>query len=203
MELIIVRHGRPLATDDSADPPLSDLGQQQAQLVADRLLGDSRFPIDHVASSTMVRAHQTAMPTATALGLEIELRDDLREADEHRGRYRPMEEMSPEDDFVQAYQNDPYSMFEEGYEAFRSKVVGGFEAVIAANRGRTVAVFCHGMVIATYLQATWDLADPFGLQMEYTGIMRVTASSTGMRTVKSVNESGHVAHTLGSFSSDA
>ena len=59
--------------------------------------------------------------------------------------------------------------------------------------GKTVAVFCHGMVMAVYLQTLWSLEDPWRNQPAYTGIYRVTASSTnGMRSIRSINETGHV-----------
>ena len=78
-------------------------------------------------------------------------------------------------------------------EGFRDRVVAGFDEVIATNGGKTVAVFCHGMVMAVYLQTLWSLEDPWRNQPAYTGIHRVTASSTnGMRSIRSINETGHV-----------
>lgn len=194
MELIIVRHALPLREEREdhegpADPPLSDLGHRQAQRVAEFLAGER---VDHVVASSMARAHQTAIPLATDLDVGIELRDDLREVDQHRSRYVPAEEMTRDDPLVQEYLDDPLNIFDGDYEGFRDRVVGGFDEVIAANRGRNVAVFCHGMVTAVYVQHLWGLADPFQLQPAYTGITRVTASSTGIRTVRSVNETAHV-----------
>ena len=195
MELIIVRHARPLREEREdhegpADPPLSDHGLRQAQRVAEFLHDEG---IHHVVASSMTRAHQTAVPLAKRLGLEIELRDDLREVDQHSNRYVPAEEMTADDPMVKGWMEDPLAIFDGDYDGFRDRVVGGFDDVIAANRGRTVAVFCHGMVMSVYLQTLWGLDDPFKGQPAYTGIHRVTASSsTDLRSVRSVNETGHV-----------
>lgn len=189
MDLIIVRHAKPQASADSADPPLSDVGQRQSVVAADRLRHE---PITHIISSTMQRAFQTAQPTADRLGLTVTRRDDLREADEHTGSYTPPDEITADHEMVKRFADDPYSLFEHGYEHFSTKVVGAFDDIIASHRGATVAVFCHGMVMATYLDNVWGLGDPFRIQHDYTGIMRVRASSTGMRTVRSVNDTGHV-----------
>lgn len=194
MDLIIVRHARPVREErpdheGPADPPLSDHGLVQAVRVAEFLEPEG---IHHVVASSMARAHQTAVPLAERLGLEIELRDDIREVDQHRSSYVPAEEMTPEDPLVREMTEDPLSIFDGDYDGFRNRVVGGFEEVIGKNRGRTVAVFCHGMVMSVYLQSLWGLDDPFKSQPAYTGIHRVTASSTGIRTVRSVNETGHV-----------
>jgi len=200
MDLIIVRHARPVASQDSADPPLSDLGLQQATLVGERLRVE---PITHIVASTMQRAIQTAEPLAGHLGHAIETRDDLREAGEHHGTYKPTEEMLPDDPEALAWVNDPMSMFPDGYDKFQERVVGGFDDIVANNRGGTVAVFCHGMVMASYLDALWDLSSPLDMLIDYTGLFRVRASSTGRRSVRSINETGHVAHLLSAFGSEA
>lgn len=199
MELIIVRHARPVASEDSADPPLSDLGLQQADLVGERLKMET---IGHIVSSTMTRAHQTALPLANHLGLEIETRDDLREAGEHHGRYKPTEEMRPDDPEALAWVNDPMSMFPGGYDNFQGRVVDAFDDIVARHRGGTVAVFCHGMVMASYLDALWNLGNPLNMLIDYTGLFRVRASATGRRSVRSINETGHVSHLLSGFGSE-
>lgn len=198
MDLIIIRHALPQREEKEdhegpADPALSDLGLAQAEVVAEFLMGEH---IDHVVSSSMARAHQTALPLANMIDRQVELRDDLREVDQHRNRYVPAEEMTLEDPFVQEVMADPLAIFDGDYEGFRDRVVGAFDDIIAANGGKRVAVFCHGMVTAVYLQVLWELADPFKMQPDYTGITRVQASSKGYRTVRSVNETGHVRHLL-------
>lgn len=194
MDLIIVRHARPVRVElaegeGTADPELSEIGWHQARLVADHLGGEK---IDHVVASSMLRARQTAQPLAAHLGLDIELSDDLQESDVHSSSYVPSEELTAESETVKKFMEDPLSMFDEGYEPFRDRVMRGFDHVVATNPGRRVAVFCHGMVMAVFLQNVLKIDDPFALRPDYTGITRVQASSKGHRTIRSVNETGHV-----------
>ena len=83
MELLIIRHARPIAEtrsegEGSADPPLSPIGVKQAEATAEFLKSQG---IQHVVSSTMTRAIQTAEPFSIHTGLKIEMIDDLKEAD--------------------------------------------------------------------------------------------------------------------------
>ena len=197
MELLIIRHARPVRDEapegGSADPDLADLGRLQAAATADYLTDEG---IDHIASSSMKRALQTAEPLAERLGLSIERLDDLRESDHRSQIYVPAEEMERDDPSV-AHYFDPAAdinetIFLDGYEEFRARVERGFEHVIGTNRSRTVAVFCHGMVTGVYLQVLLGIDDPLSLLVDYCGITRVAASSTGVRTVRSVNETHHV-----------
>ncbi len=197
MDLYIIRHARPLrhvvaAGDGTADPDLSETGRLQAERTADFLASEG---IDHVVSSTMRRAHQTALPLAGRLGLDIELIDGLKESDHRSQAYVPVEEMSPDDpDSAHYFDGDNLfaSVFIDGYEPFEKRVVASFEHVIAANRSRRVAVFCHGMVTTVYLKTILGIHDVFSLLIDYCGINRVQASSKGHRTVRSVNETAHV-----------
>ena len=192
MELIIVRHALPESEkrdDGPADPPLSLLGLQQAEATADLLATEG---VDHVVTSTMQRAIQTGQPLADRLGLTPERLGDLKESDYRRNSYTPVEEMSADHEVIREFLNDPLSMFADGYEAFRDRVTVALDAVVADNRGRTVAVFCHAMVVGVYLQTLLGLNDPFAVMADYCGITRVAASSTGIRSVRSFNETGHL-----------
>ena len=192
MELIIVRHALPESderNDGPADPPLSPLGLQQAEATADLLATEG---VDHVGTSTMQRAIQTGRPLADRLGLTPECLEGLKESDYRRNSYTPVEEMDADHEVIREFLDDPLSMFADGYEAFRDRITVALDAVVAANRGRTVAVFCHAMVIGVYLQTLLGLNDPFAVMADYCGITRVAASSTGIRSVRSFNEPGHL-----------
>ena len=194
MELIIVRHALPESeeqNDGPADPPLSPLGLQQAEATADLLATEG---VDHVVTSTMQRAIQTGRPLADRLGLTPECLEGLKESDYRRSSYTPVEEMDADHEVIREFLDDPLSMFADGYEAFRDRITVALAAVVAANRGRTVAVFCHAMVIGVYLQTLLGLNDPFAVMADYCGITRVAASSSGIRSVRSFNETGHLRH---------
>jgi len=194
VDLLIVRHARPEREEKQegqgpADPHLSDAGIRQAEAVATFLEGER---IDQIVSSSMKRAYQTAVPLSRRLGVEIIQRDDLRESDHNSSVYIPVEEMTFDSPAIQAYMNDPLTIFEGDYEGFRQRVHQAFDDIIKNFPSQRVAVFCHGMVISVYLQILWDLGNPLNMRPDYTGITRVEASSTGFRTVRSINETGHV-----------
>ena len=201
MELLLIRHARPVRDEapegGSADPVLAEVGHVQAQATAEYLVGEG---IDHIVSSSMKRALQTAEPLADRLGLGVEMLDDLRESDHRNQLYVPAEEMDRDDPSL-AHYFDPDgdlsdTIFSDGYDEFRTRVERGFEHVIRTNRSRTVAVYCHGMVTGVYLQTLLGIDDPLSLLVDYCGITRVAASGTGVRTVRSVNETHHVRHLL-------
>jgi len=201
VDLVIVRHGRPERDEradgaGTADPPLSALGRRQADATAEFLAGET---IHHVVASPMQRARATAAPLAALLGLEVELHDGLREADHYRTRYVPAEEMTMDDAIVQEFLDDKFAMFAPlgGFDPWRASVVATFDEIVDGNKGKRVAVFCHGMVMGTYLTALIGHVDPFVLTPDYCGIVRVRAASNGIRTIRSVNETGHVRSLLG------
>lgn len=176
---------------ESADPPLSEVGWRQAERMAEFLEHEA---IDHVVASTLTRAHQTALPTAERFGLEVELLADIVESDNGSTVYIPAEEMSPDDpDAAHYFEGDILDhVFSEGIDAFTDRVSRGFQHIIETNKSRKVAVFCHGMVTAIFLRTILRFEDPLSLTVDYCGLSRVRASSNGIRTVRSINETHHV-----------
>ncbi len=186
-----MRHGLPERDDHSPDPSLSATGRRQAEATAVFLACER---IDHVVASPLARAQQTAQPLAERLDLAIETVDGLAEIDPFAGAYVPSEQMALDHPVTEAFLDDKFSLFDRagGFDAFRTGVVDAFDGVIGRNRGRAVAVFCHGMVMGSYLTTLLGHDDPFVLQADYCGLSRVRAASNGIRTAMSVNETGHL-----------
>lgn len=142
MELILVRHGQPAWTSEDGrihnDPPLTNLGQAQAQQMATRLADPScepaTGPCDHVFSSPAVRAQETAVPIAAALGLPIETRDWLWELhNPDTWEDRPIEEIQQIFEEVRARPRDGWWAGVEGGELpadFHARVIGGIRALL-------------------------------------------------------------------------
>ena len=198
MELLIIRHARPIAEtrsegEGSADPPLSPIGVKQAEATAEFLKTEG---IQHVVSSTMTRAIQTAEPFSILSGLKIEMIDALKEADIDRNSYTPVEEMDLDHPFIKEYLEDPESIFGGDLDGFRKRTTNAFNYLIEEHKGSVVAVFCHGMVMGVFLQSLLGHDNPVALQPDYCGITRVTASSSGLRSIRSINETSHVRHLL-------
>ncbi len=195
MDLVIVRHGRPQrieGADGPADPPLTDIGREQAETVARFLLGER---VDHVVTSPMRRAMETAEPLALALGIDAEVIDDLAEIDSGSDSYLPMEELKAEGGAAWAEViSDPASMYPGvDIDEFSDRVTAAFEALVTAHPGQVVAVFCHGMTTMVYLRRIVGYDDPWALRTDYASLTRVQASAaSGIRSVRSVNETAHL-----------
>ena len=194
MELILVRHALPERADGdraTANPPLSALGRRQAAATADFLSGE---PVDAVVASPLLRAQQTAQPLADRLGVGVDITEGLREIDPFDGSYVPAEEIDTDHPVVERFVADRYSLFAGagGFQQFRTGVVAAVDEIVGRHRSQRVAVFCHGTVIGTYLTAILGHDDPFVLLPDYCGLFRLTASSAGLRTLRSANETGHV-----------
>jgi len=193
MHILVIRHGQPLdesKTGGEGDPPLSELGQAQARAVGDFLAGER---IDKIVASPMVRAHQTALPLCERLGMEAELDDDLKEAGWQAGAYMRSEENS--DFFADKINNDPEYLYRpEGKAVFNERVMRAFTKVRDENAGKTVAVFCHGMVTTTFVATILGFEpDPKDLHPHYTGLTRVQASKAiDMWSLQSFNEAQHL-----------
>jgi probable phosphoglycerate mutase len=193
VDLLLIRHGLPLRVerDDGrpADPPLSDRGRAQAERVA-RWLAHER--IDHIVSSPLQRARQTAEPLARALGLEVEIESRVAEFDRDSAHYIPLEELKRID--YPAWK----AFMETGYGdgvpigTFVAEVEDALGQCIAHHRGRRVAVFCHGGVINVFAARVMGIARPLFFQPDYTSINRFAAASSGERSVVALNETAHL-----------
>jgi len=191
MELLLIRHALPVRIDEGvadgpADPELSSIGIQQAESLAELLAAEA---VDAIWSSPMRRARETAAPLADALGLHVAIDDGLAEYDKHSESYIPVEELKAA--------NDPrWMQLPERPEEFAAEVVDAVERVIARHPRQRVAVVCHGGVINAYAGHVLGLAEPLFFLPLYTSISRVLASGSGVRSIGSLNEAGHVRHLL-------
>lgn len=188
MELILVRHGLPVRRDDTSDPPLSDVGRDQAARVARYLAGER---IDAVFASTMLRAIQTAEPFAAEGGHPITQRDGIVEFDRGSGAYIPMEELK-RDDYA-AWK--AFAAGDHGADivGFQEKVVETLEAIVASHAGKRVAVFCHGGVVNVWTAHVLGMAPRLFFEPVYASVHRYLCASTGERNVVSLNERHHLA----------
>ena len=201
MQLLLVRHGEPLAVSDQAggaDPELSPQGHEQAAAVASWVTAGGEEIVEVVVSG-MRRAQQTAAPAARALGLEPVVDPELAEFDVGRPDYLPVHARLGSDD-------PDWRRISEGWfpefvdaEAFTARVKGAFGRIVERHRdaGRdSVLVVCHAGVINTFLAGELGLARPLTFPLDHGGVSRVLVSRAGRVRVRSVNETGHVADVL-------
>jgi probable phosphoglycerate mutase len=187
LELILIRHGLPERSAETSDPPLSEVGHDQARRVAAAL---ARHPIDGVYSSTMRRAIQTAEPFAAARGHDISAHEGIVEFDRDSGVYTPMEVLKRED--YAAWQAFVSGGSGADIAGFQAKVVDTLETIIAENGGRTVAVFCHGGVINVWTAHILGMAPRLFFEPVYTSMHRYLCARSGERNLVSLNDTAHL-----------
>ena len=192
MELILIRHGLPerIETEDGtpADPPLSEVGREQARRMAVWL---EETHIDHLYSSPMQRAHQTAEPLAARKGLEIETREGVAEYDRHADHYIPVEELK-KFDYDRWLRLMRGEIEDINFPQFCDAVISTLNDIISANKGRTVAVACHGGVVNVWTAHVIGIEPRMFFNPNYTSISRYRAASSGERSIITLNEHTHL-----------
>lgn len=201
--LLLIRHAEQ-QTLRELDPPLSDRGRRQADLLADRLV---RSPIATVVSSPMLRARQTAAPLAARLGIEVEVIDQLAEAgtSEEGARHvftnTAARFMEPDpDDYIgpsrAAIEVLPRFVWgrdgkSETGEQVRARMTSSLDALVTRYPGGIVACFSHGGAINAATGAWLGIDRDIWFVPWHTGI-------TGMlirgdtRTPLFINDSSHL-----------
>ncbi|MFQ5468742.1 MAG: histidine phosphatase family protein [Gammaproteobacteria bacterium] len=175
--VIFVRHGQAdfptdrLYCDDSEDPALSELGQQQARNAAELLHG---IEVDQVIVSAWKRTMMTAEAINQVLKAPLSTTDRLRERPfgVWDGLYfKDIERDFPED--FRAWKADQVNYVPEGGETIpelRERVNTEINSIIQAHLGKTIVVVAHvgpirvmiadaiGLPLANYRQLNIDYA---------------------------------------------
>lgn len=192
MELVLVRHAEPITEERGdgrpADPPLSERGRRQAREVASWLRRDR---IDRVVSSPAKRAQQTALALAEPLGLEIEIDDRLRDANDGADRYVPLEEDKARDPVAYRARVDAYRDSRQ-LEDIARRVSTSLADWAERGRGERIVVFCHGSVVNVFASEVLGLETRAFLEAEYASAHRFLISSQGIRSVRSLNETAYL-----------
>ncbi len=160
-ELVLVRHGQSQAYQDGVlfplvdghgDPPLSELGHQQALRVGDRLADAG---LDALYVTSLCRTAQTAAPLARRLGLVPKVEPDLREVylgEWEGGIYRKMV-ADGHPISLRVFEQERWELIPgaEPDAEFTMRVKTAIERLAAAHPGQRVAAFVHGGVIGRAL----------------------------------------------------
>lgn len=146
-----MRHGESIWNAEgrwqgSADPPLSDAGRQQATALAEFLRDEG---IDHIVTSDLDRAQETARIVGNALGVPIAVIEErLRERDvgDISGLTRAeIEEAFP--GLLEKWRTGELTKMPGGEDDITPRVSAAIEAVAAAADGSVVLIVTHGGVI--------------------------------------------------------
>lgn len=195
--LLLIRHGRSTwnaqgRLQGQADPPLDDVGREQAYRLVDRLRHDSPATL---FSSPLQRARQTAEILADALGLSIVIDERLKEYDVGEITGLTWEQL------VQAYPKVAEGWKkaeavaipgEEGRASFRTRVVAAFDDIHSRHSDGTSAVISHGGTLGTYLVDLLGLSTCFAPFRFDTGSLSVVQLDPVKPRVVLLNDTCHL-----------
>jgi broad specificity phosphatase PhoE len=204
-ELVLVRHGqqdfpkdmRNATRDDWVDPPLSAIGNRQAEAVGQSMVGHR---IDAVYSSHLKRANETGRQIGRHHGLDVTVLEELREIELFRDVPEgtslpdvidPLLLRGARERWVQVRRWDVYPFSETGDE-FRHRVLMAVEGILVAHPGgQRVVVACHGGVINAVTAAFLGLAEDMFYRPAHASVHRVGVLG-GRRVIWSLNETHHL-----------
>lgn len=209
-QIILIRHGEQYIADprsgpfgETIDPPLSDRGRRQAELVGMRF---STQHVDVVYASPLKRAFETGRQVARHHRMEPIVMDDLREVEVFRDI--PLEKSAIDffgehllagirERMLQEKKWDVYPYSESSFD-FHKRTVNCIEGIIAANEGKRVVIACHGGVINAYIGHVIGTAFDMFFRPAHTSVS-VVASGHGVRALHSLNDVYHLQTPEGSF----
>lgn len=192
VELTLVRHGEPVRGADEArrfDPGLSERGRVEAARVAEFLSGEEH---DALYVSPLRRARETAEFVTERTGLAPVVEDRIAEFDRRTG-YTHFEELRTSGDpRYAAYLAGDLSPWRTTLEEFRAGILVAVEAIVGRHSGQRVLLVTHGGVENVFLADVLGIAGPAFHSPAYASVSRVLAGAEGRRTLRSINETGHL-----------
>ncbi len=207
-ELYIVRHGDAIPDADEIIPsgiyddlPLSRIGREQAEALAERLAGTH---FDAMYSSPLRRCLETAAPLAERLGLKPLIVPPLKEI--RLGEIQPLpvdgEDLATLTKALQERQVDIVRIAgatgnwdaienSEPSKAFRKRVVTALDEIASNHIGQRVIAFAHGGVVNAYVAEVLGLEKDFFFPAANTSITVVRVSGKH-RVLFVLNDLAHI-----------
>ena len=196
--LLLVRHGRSTwnaagRIQGQADPPLDDVGREQARRVGERL---RRYHPQAVYASTLRRALETAEIIARPLGLPVTPDERLQEYDLGVLSGLTWEEIQARHPEIAAHWRNQRGAAdipgEEGYPAFLDRVRAAFAEIVARHGGEAVCVVSHGGTMGLYLNYLMGLGGRLSPFSFANGSLTVVEVGGPRLRIRTVNDTCHL-----------
>ena len=176
-EIWLIRHGDCYADlADTEDPPLSELGREQARRVAERV---NRTGVSAVYSSDLRRAAETAAAISSRSSADPRLR-----------------EIGNDPAAAVQFVLNRHQSFTESAESVAKRMGEAVDEIAGRHPGERVAVVTHGVAILCYVGSLMGLEIPQGLRLMpyYTSVTVVRVNlDLDRRMVGSLVDSTHLA----------
>jgi broad specificity phosphatase PhoE len=151
VQLLLTRHGQSqwqvLGDEAGPDSPLTELGRRQADQLGCWLA--DRVPVNHIYSSPLRRACETAQLVAAHLNLPVHVNDNLKEAPFLAAPKLPAFSM-PLD--VLDSKGGDHRQGTEDYRMFRSQIAQALRDILGQHNEGTILVVAHVVAIATVIR---------------------------------------------------
>jgi len=157
--LILVRHGQTLANAQHflqgiSNGTLTKLGKEQVEDLGSHL---RNFQIDHIISSDLIRAHDTAKAIAKHHNLSVETLELIREWNCGIWDGRPV------DEFLSMLEQSgkPVSSFSpeggERLDQVRDRAASFLSIIMDRHKGKTVVVTSHGDFLRAFVSCLLEI----------------------------------------------
>ena len=194
--LYLVRHAQSQGNrgeyeGDERDPPLSEVGREQARRLGERF---RRQHVEAVYSSPLSRSLETARAIAAARNLEVLVLDDLREVDlgeeQDYSAYSEADARALRDRLAErpTWDTFPHS---EGSASARGRIAAAVDQIIEECPAKRVAVVAHAAVIQTYVSHVLGLDRDFVFYPFNAGITSIRAHGD-RRVIWRLNDVAHL-----------
>ena len=162
VRLYLIRHGQSASNQARVegrlgefDPPLTAIGEMQAERVGERM---AAYGVDAIYASPLQRAYNTALPISKRTGIEVRVIDDLQEINEpmRDGSIDPNANRETADHLAikARFEREPTWDNLPGGESsahFRERIGRAIAQIVEECPGQRVAIACHGGVIQTFV----------------------------------------------------
>jgi len=203
--LLLIRHARSdQASGDMFegprgsqwDPPLDEVGRDQAELLTRRLLLMDPRP-SAVYCSTLRRARETIAPYAERSGARVVYDEELVEAYIGEWENKSFEEIISSDDrMLHRIRNQDaiwrHAPGAETIEQLRDRIGAAVERILERHPEGNVAIVAHGGVINAYVGRLLDIRQEMFFLPENTSVNSVDVDGEERR-VRFLNDDRHLA----------
>ena len=202
--LVLVRHGvtdwnREGRWQGQLDPPLSDAGRQEAQLVAGRIAADAGIRPARIVASSLARATETALIIGETVATTVETDSRLMEIGAGEWEGRTHAELEADDaERYHTWRSSPDSSPAPGGEpiAAASERVRAMLAELSAATAWPTLLVSHGGTLRILARLLLDLGRDRGLELDVDNASISVAAQDGGATWR-LERWNDVLHLLG------
>jgi probable phosphoglycerate mutase len=198
--LLLLRHGQTELSvqrrySGRGNPALTDLGRRQANAAAGYLA--QRGGISAVIASPLQRAYDTAMTAAKALGLDVDVDEDLIETDFGAWEGLTFSEAAAQDPELHRQWLRDTSTTPPGGESFaavHTRVLRARDRIIDEHAGTTVLVVSHVTPIKMLLRVALDAGAGilYRLHLDLASLSIAEFYPDGASSVRLVNQTAYL-----------